>query len=45
MSPCHRAHVPPASSRENIAYDMAMDIGEAIVTALEAVGEAFVVEA
>ena len=34
-----------SSSREDLLHDVAVDVGEAVVTALEAVGEAFVIEA
>ena len=42
----HRAHLSGGSRlRQNLLNDFSMDVGEAKVSALEAVGELFVVEA
>jgi len=45
LSPRHRAHVPPASSRDDVADDAAMHIRQAEVATTEAVGKFFVIDA
>ena len=47
ISPCPRVTVPPCplASREYLADDMPMDIGQAVIAALESVGQSLVIKA
>jgi len=45
LSPRHHAHVPPASSRDNLADDIPMHIRQAEIASAETVSQLLVVDA